>query len=163
MNQTNKGIAVASVSIAVVASVIFAVYGPSLSSSPGRPASTPLAMDIAAGIGTVPVSVINQTARWYHYTSTSDAEVRIFVVRDANGGTRAAFDACDVCYGAKKGYVQHGKDMVCGNCGMKFPVSAIGDLNSVGGCWPSYLGFTLGDGVIEFQLADLEAKAWMFE
>jgi uncharacterized membrane protein len=163
MNPTHRGAAIAAASIAVVAAVIFVAFGPSLLSGPVRPSVTALAIDSAVGLGTVPMAEINGTARWYSYNSTGGTEVRIFVVRDANGGTRAAFDACDVCYGAKKGYVQRGKDMVCGNCGMKFPVSAIGDLNSVGGCWPSYLGFTLGDGVIEFQLADLEAKAWMFE
>jgi uncharacterized membrane protein len=163
MNQAQRMLAVAVVSIAVAVAVVLAAYGPSLSLTKERPSATALSVDGEAGLGVVPLSEIGESARWFSYNSSGGAEVRIFVVKDSGGGTRAAFDACDVCYGAGKGYAQRGDEMVCRNCAMRFPISGLGELNSGSGCWPSNLNYALRADMIEIQLADLDAKAWMFE
>ncbi len=49
--------------------------------------------------------------------------IKFFVVNSPDGTLRAAFDAfdaCDVCFPAKKGYTQEGDFMICKNCGRKF-------------------------------------------
>ena len=50
---------------------------------------------------------------------------------------RAAFDACDVCWPAGKGYFQQGDVMVCRNCGRQFASVKINEVK--GGCNPGPL------------------------
>ncbi|MEM3554980.1 MAG: Fe-S-containing protein, partial [Candidatus Micrarchaeaceae archaeon] len=52
-------------------------------------------------------------------------------------GDEAAFNACDVCYPARKGYHQEGDVMVCNNCGRRFPTNQINIVR--GGCNPAPL------------------------
>ena len=61
--------------------------------------------------------------------------MKYFVLKSSDGTVRAAFDACDVCYAQKKGYQQEGDEMVCGNCGQRFPSAQINEVE--GGCNPS--------------------------
>ena len=57
--------------------------------------------------------------------------------RLADGVIRAAFDACDVCWPAGKGYVQEGDQMICRNCGRRFDSVRINEVK--GGCNPAPL------------------------
>jgi uncharacterized membrane protein len=76
--------------------------------------------------------------------------VRFFMVKAQDGVVRAAFDACDVCYLEKKGYIQQGDFMLCVNCGMKFRLDRIN--NASGGCNPSPLERTFeGDKIIIYK------------
>lgn len=109
----------------------------------------------------IPLSDIGTTATFYSYDS-SGVTVRYFAVKDAQGIVHVAFDACDVCYEAKKGYKQVGTEMQCLNCGKQFAITSIGTENSAGGCWPSYLNMHLEGNDVVIQKADLEAKAFMF-
>lgn len=74
-----------------------------------------------------------------HYYSYKDRGkvIKFFVVKSSDGTIRAAFDACDVCFPAKKGYDQEGDFMVCNNCGRKFHSSRINIVE--GGCNPAPL------------------------
>ena len=82
----------------------------------------------------VPLSELSGKARFYEYKAASGKTVRFFAVRSPDGVYRAALDACDVCFHAKKGYSQEGEDMVCNNCGMHFPSAKINEVK--GGCNP---------------------------
>jgi uncharacterized membrane protein len=85
-------------------------------------------------------------ARHYVY-ETSRGDVRFFLVESDDGMIRAAFDACDVCWRHKKGYVQEGDMMTCVNCSLKFPTSRINIAR--GGCNPAPLTRRLqGDKVV---------------
>jgi uncharacterized membrane protein len=110
----------------------------------------------------IPTSDITTNAKWYQYDSDG-VEIRFFAVRSNDNEIHVAFDACDVCYDAKKGYVQDGIKMVCNNCGKSFPIKAIGTENIAGGCWPSYLPMTIEDDYVIIEIADLEEKLYMFE
>ncbi|HEY7527662.1 MAG TPA: Fe-S-containing protein, partial [Candidatus Deferrimicrobiaceae bacterium] len=57
-----------------------------------------------------------------------------FVLRSSDGTYRAAFDACDVCFRANRGYRQEGDLMVCNQCGQTFPSVKINEVK--GGCNP---------------------------
>lgn len=109
----------------------------------------------------IPLSDISTTVRFYSYDSAG-ITVRYFAVKDAQGTVHVAFDACDVCYEAKKGYIQSGDVMRCLNCGQEFTIKGIGLDNKGGGCWPSFLPINItGDNII-IKITDLEAKRYMF-
>jgi len=107
-------------------------------------------------------SDIGTEATFFSYDSNG-VEIKYFIVEDAEKNHHAAFDACDVCYHAKKGYVQDGTVMRCINCGLTFPIKEIGKNNTGGGCWPSYLPIKVDGDNIEIEKSDLENKRYMFE
>jgi uncharacterized membrane protein len=109
----------------------------------------------------IPLSDIGTTATFYSYDSNG-VTVRYFVVKDPQETVHVAFDACDVCYEAKKGYKQIGTEMQCLNCGKQFAITSIGTENTAGGCWPSYLNMRIEGNNVLIQIADLEAKSFMF-
>ncbi len=75
-------------------------------------------------------------ARFFRYESQRGA-IDFFVVRSNDGVIRAAFDSCDVCYKALKGYRQEGEEMVCNNCNMRFRTELVNEVK--GGCNPAPL------------------------
>ena len=109
----------------------------------------------------IPLSDIGTTASFYPHDSDG-VTVRYFAVKDTQGTVHVAFDACDVCYEAKKGYKQIGTEMQCLNCGRQFAITSIGTENIAGGCWPSYLGMEIDGNDIVIKKTDLEAKTYMF-
>ena len=110
------------------------------------------------GLVTLPLPDTSQ-ARFYAYEAGPTA-VRFFVLRSSDGVIRAALDACDVCYGAKLGYRQEGDEMVCNNCGTRFPSVLVNEVQ--GGCNPSPLNRTIGADGITITVSDLEAGARLF-
>ena len=67
----------------------------------------------------------------------NDIKVRYFILKSSDGIIRAAFDACDVCWPAGRGYYQEGDFMVCRNCGRRFESVLINEVK--GGCNPAPL------------------------
>ncbi len=110
----------------------------------------------------IPIAELSTTAKFFTY-EWHDTVISYFAVLDEDGGVHFAFDACDVCYGAKMGYSQEGNLMVCNNCGNKFAITGIGTTNRGGGCWPGYLEVTLTETEVIIDPAVLEAGSWYFE
>ncbi len=89
-------------------------------------------------------------AKYFEYKHSPQEWIRFFVVKSTDGVIRAAFDACDVCYRHKKGYVQQGNNMICVNCGLKFRTDKVNEVT--GGCNPSALKRVIqGDKVVISQ------------
>ena len=109
----------------------------------------------------IPIFDISTTAKFYSY-DTSGVTIRYFAVKDKQGAVHVAFDACDVCYEAKKGYKQDGDVMQCLNCGKMFSITSIGTENTVDGCWPSFLSMNIDGTNVVIKIADLEVKSYMF-
>lgn len=84
----------------------------------------------------------------HYYTYDSDSKsISFFILKSTDGVIRAAFDACDVCFAAKKGYRQEGEIMICNNCGQAFYSNRI-NLEK-GGCNPAPLDReTRGDTLV---------------
>ena len=84
----------------------------------------------------------------HHYTYMHEGQpIEFFVLKSQDGVVRAAFNACDVCFDARKGYTQDGDHMVCNNCGRRFPADQINVVH--GGCNPSPLTRVVeGDNLI---------------
>lgn len=100
-------------------------------------------------------------ARHFEYKASPNLRIRFFVVKSLDGNIRAAFDACDVCFSAKKGYAQQGSNMVCINCGLKFRTDKINEVK--GGCNPSPLGRKIQNGQVLISLQDVISGAKFFQ
>jgi uncharacterized membrane protein len=116
----------------------------------------------AAGEAEIPSSEITRSAKYYTITD-NNVDIRFFALRAADGDVRVAFDACDVCYDAKKGYRQEGDVMVCNNCGNRYPYDGLGTENIKGGCWPSFLPMKERDGQVIIKSSDIKNKRYMFD
>jgi uncharacterized membrane protein len=110
----------------------------------------------------IPVKDIGAQAGFFSFGAAPNVTMRFFAVLDKNKTVRIAFDACDVCYRAKKGYRIVDGLAVCGNCGNRFPLEALGEDSGGGGCWPSYLAFTTGTGNVILKVSDLNKKQYLF-
>ena len=79
--------------------------------------------------------------------------IRFFVLKSSDGVIRAAFDACDVCWPAGKGYYQEGDYMVCRNCGRRFASVLVNEVK--GGCNPAPLNRALQGDQVVIQVKDI--------
>ena len=108
----------------------------------------------------IPVSELSGKARFYEYKAAGGKTVRFFAMKSSDGVYRAALDACDVCFAAKKGYRQEGDDMVCNNCGNHFHSAQINEAR--GGCNPVGLGRKVEGDRLNVSARELEAGASYF-
>jgi uncharacterized membrane protein len=92
-------------------------------------------------------------ARFYQYPAPGGITVRYFILQSSDGLIRAAFDACDVCWPANKGYRQEGDEMICNNCGRHFPSVRINEVK--GGCNPAPLKRRVAGGRVFIRVADI--------
>jgi len=76
-------------------------------------------------------------AKHFQYKTPEGITVKYFILKSSDGVVRAAFDACDVCWPAGKGYYQDGDVMVCRNCGRRFASVKVNEVK--GGCNPAPL------------------------
>lgn len=91
-------------------------------------------------------------AHHFHYV-VGQQTITYFILKSSDGIIRAAFDACDVCWPAGKGYVQQGDQMICRNCGRKFDSIRINEVK--GGCNPAPLNRRIEDDRLIIQKADI--------
>src|SRR4030042_165622 len=85
----------------------------------------------------------------------------LFLARGSSGGVyRAAYDACDVCFRANRGYRQEGDLMVCNKCGQAFPSVKVNEVK--GGCNPAPLTRTVDGDSLVIRKIDLAAGKGYF-
>jgi hypothetical protein len=90
----------------------------------------------------------------HHYTYMHQGRpIEFFVLKSQDGVVHAAFNACDVCFESRKGYVQEGDYMICNNCGRRFPADQINVVH--GGCNPSPLTRTVEGDMLVIQVQDI--------
>lgn len=115
----------------------------------------------SGGVVSIPIaSVADGKARFFKFED-GGKEIAFFAVKASDGSYRAAFDACDACYKAKKGYEQQGDKMTCKNCNQKFAINRLGP-NASGGCNPGYLPSQVTNGKIIIKADDLKGGARYF-
>ncbi len=147
------------VALALVAVAVYFVAG----SDGGRAAAVAGvggALKAEGGEVSIPVSELNDKARFYEYKTASGKSVRFFAMRSSDGVYRAALNACDVCFAAKQGYRQEGDDMVCNKCGNHFHSAQINEVS--GGCNPIGLGRKVEGQSLRISARELEAGASYF-
>ncbi len=128
----------------------------------GQPVpSNPLVVPTAQGDAIrIPLATLDDGLAHFYSYSVQGARVRFFVIRTSDGVVRAALDACDICYLAGKGYRQEGDEMVCNNCGRRFPTRLIGEV--YGGCNPVPLRARVEADTVVISVQDLAAGVRYF-
>lgn len=102
---------------------------------------------------TFPVDLFDDgSARYFQYADDGTT-IRYFILKSSDGIIRAAFDACDVCWRAGKGYYQEGDVMVCRNCGQRFASALVNEIK--GGCNPAPLDRTIEGDQLIVQVKDI--------
>lgn len=117
-------------------------------------------VDSIQGVVTLPIADVNDGKAHYYEFDTNGHSIRFFVLKSSDGIIRAAFDACDVCFESRKGYIQNDEFMVCQNCGQRFHSARINEVK--GGCNPAPLTRSYDDKTIRFNVADIAAGASYF-
>jgi uncharacterized membrane protein len=127
--------------------------------------ATPVAATSPSNISTTavtyPVEVFDDgKARHFSYEAGQSLSIKYFVIKSSDGVIRAAFDACDVCWPAGKGYIQSGDSMVCRNCGRQFASVLVNEVK--GGCNPAPLNRKIVDGKVVLDIADIIGEGKQF-
>ena len=91
-------------------------------------------------------------ARHFEHVA-GEFKIKYFVLKSSDGVIRAAFDACDVCWPAGRGYYQEGDFMVCRNCGRKFASVLVNEVK--GGCNPAPLNRRVDSGKVIIEVKDI--------
>jgi uncharacterized membrane protein len=102
----------------------------------------------------------DRKAKFFKYTQ-GNLMINYFILKSSDGIIRAAFDACDVCWRAGKGYYQDGDEMVCGNCGRHFASMRINEVQ--GGCNPAPLKRRIEGNNIIIAAGDIIEGAQYFD
>jgi uncharacterized membrane protein len=158
------------VAVVLVAAVAggYTIYTQQSSSAPvASSAGTPVAPTTPAGsaaaapgVVSYPVALFEDGQAKHFDFKDGGKTIRYFVIKSADGVIRAAFDACDVCWPAGKGYYQDGDDMVCRNCGRRFASNLVNEVQ--GGCNPAPLKRSVDDGMLVIHPDDIRKGAGFF-
>ncbi len=152
-------IAVLIVIIAGGAAVMIAVQGSGGQAVP-EPGDVPR-VTAGASLVTYPVSAFDDGKARHYEFKAGEKTIRYFIIKSADGVIRAAFDACDVCWPAGKGYVQDGDVMVCRNCGRRFASHLVNEVQ--GGCNPAPLNRAIEGDHLVITRADILKGAGYFD
>lgn len=158
-NANRKPIIIAATIVLLSAVGVFV----SLVDRGGNPEAVATSVEDSEFVSSVsyPLSLFDDgQARHFDYRD-GDITVRYFVIKSADGVVRAAFDACDVCWPAGKGYYQEGDVMVCRNCGRKFTSVRINEVQ--GGCNPAPLARRVQDDKLIIDVADIRSGRAYFD
>ncbi|MBM4465700.1 MAG: DUF2318 domain-containing protein [Chloroflexi bacterium] len=101
----------------------------------------------------LPLATFDDYQAHYYTYMHENRPIEFFILKSKDGIVRAAFNACDVCFAARKGYRQDGEVMVCNNCGRRFPAEQINVVQ--GGCNPSPLQRTIVGDSLVIQVEDI--------
>jgi uncharacterized membrane protein len=135
--------------ILIIAAAV--IYANLSGGNPSAIASAPATADSTSV--TFPVSLFEDgKARHFEHVDGKHT-IRYFVLKSSDGIIRAAFDACDVCWPAGKGYYQEGDSMVCRNCGRRFASVLVNEVK--GGCNPAPLNRVLDNDKLVIQVKDI--------
>ena len=103
----------------------------------------------------IPLKSLDSGKALFLSMSSEGKELHYFALRSPDGKYRSALDACDVCFRMNRGYRQEGDQMVCNNCGQKFPCDRIGE--DKGGCNPHPLAHSIEGAHMVIRKADIVA------
>jgi len=125
----------------------------------GLPPATEEVVVEEASAMTFPLSAFDDYEAHYYTYAHEGRLIRFFILKSSDEVVRAAFDACDICYKAKKGYRQDGNNMVCNECGRHFPSDKINEVS--GGCNPAPLRRTIDGERLVIDVTDIDA-GWRY-
>ena len=142
--------------IALVCSVLIVgggIYYVSYDRSATAPVAASFSSENTLSQVTFPASLFEDgKARHFEHVS-GNFTIKYFILKSSDGIIRAAFDACDVCWPAGKGYYQEGDFMVCRNCGRRFASIRVNEVK--GGCNPAPLNRKVENEKIIIEVKDI--------
>jgi len=142
--------------VALVCSVIIVgggIYYVSYDRSVTAPVAASFSSENTLSQVTFPASLFEDgKARHFEHVS-GNFTIKYFILKSSDGIIRAAFDACDVCWPAGKGYYQEGDFMVCRNCGRRFASIQVNEVK--GGCNPAPLNRKLENEKVIIEVKDI--------
>lgn len=157
-NSLPRPFLVASIGLIVVLGIAAVYLTNSLSGSQGVSIQT---VSAAGQDVRIPLAeLVNGQAKYYRYPLSNGQQVDFFAMKSSDGVYRAAFNSCDVCYQARRGYRQEGDGMVCNKCSQTFPSQYINVVK--GGCNPVPLERTVAGDSLVIRTQDLQAGAFYF-
>lgn len=108
----------------------------------------------------IPLTALDSGKALFLVSELDGRQFHYFAVRSSDEVYRAAFDACDVCFRANRGYRQEGDVMVCNQCGQTFPSMKVNEIK--GGCNPAPLTRQVLGQYLVIQKADIAAGSPYF-
>jgi uncharacterized membrane protein len=142
--------------VAIVCSVLIlggGIYYATYDRAETSPVAASVTAENAASEVSLPASLFaDGKARHFEHVA-GEFKIKYFVLKSSDGIIRAAFDACDVCWPAGRGYYQEGDYMVCRNCGRKFASVLVNEVK--GGCNPAPLNRRIENGKVIIQVKDI--------
>lgn len=103
----------------------------------------------------LPAATFTDNKVHFYNAEINGKTIYFFVAKDKNGVYRAAANGCQVCFEANKGFRQEGDEVVCNNCGNRYPLEKIA--TEKGGCNPAPINPNLEvkSGQVVVRKADL--------
>jgi uncharacterized membrane protein len=148
------------VSVVVVSYLIYGAGGGPAGGAPAAAAAT--AQTALSKEISFPVSEFaDGSAKFYQMENDAGLTVRYFAVKAADGSLKTAYDACDACWHAGKGYRQSGAAMICQNCRRSFEIARIGE--EQGGCNPAPLKSRIREDALVIEVNDILAGSRYFD
>ncbi len=149
--------------IAIIVSAVFIAGGVYYAVNSGKSSASyetsNFSMNSDASKVTYPVSLFDDNKARHYVYKGKDVTIKYFILKSSDGIIRAAYDACDVCWPAGKGYYQDGDFMVCRNCGRRFASVLVNVVK--GGCNPAPLKRRIeGDQLVIYINDILEGKQY---
>ena len=108
----------------------------------------------------IPLASLDSGKALFLKADVEGKEIYYFTLRSSDGVYRAAYDTCDVCFRANRGYRQEGDLVVCNNCGQAFPSVKVNEVR--GGCNPAPLARTVEGEQLVIKKSDLAAGGPFF-
>lgn len=129
---------------------------------PKSPAETAKAAGVVETAETVkiPLATLDSGKAIFLEADLGGRQVHYFALKSSDGVYRAAYDTCDVCFKANRGYRQEGDLMVCNNCGQEFPSVRVNEVK--GGCNPAPLARKVEGEHLVIRKSDIEAGGHFF-
>jgi uncharacterized membrane protein len=159
-SRTTPILAVALIALLAVAAYVV------LSAGGDQPESTSVAPSVNSSTASnpdlrIPIADLSSgKAKFFDYKTADNKAVRFFVLKSSDGVYRAALDACDTCFHAKKGYHQEGDEMICNNCNLRFHSSLINEVK--GGCNPVGLPRAVENDQVVIKASELDKRSSYF-
>ncbi|TEU13510.1 MAG: DUF2318 domain-containing protein [Anaerolineales bacterium] len=143
-----------------VASEEVSSSNPVAAANPSNVKTRYTAVQATDGVINWPLNTFDDGKAHYYSFVNSGKAIDFFILKSSDGVVRAAFDACDVCFGAHKGYRQQGDLMICNNCNQQFPSVKINEVK--GGCNPGPLERTVEGTDLVIRSTDIAAGTGYF-
>lgn len=134
-------------------------FGDVFKKSPAETAKSAGVVETASVVK-IPLKALDSGKALFLEADLGGRQIHYFALKSSDGVYRAAYDACDVCFRANRGYRQEGDLMVCNQCGQTFPSVKVNEIK--GGCNPAPLARRIDGEHLVITKGDLAAGGSYF-